>query len=209
MSTAFSTIERHYFVVYVFLFVFIITNLISFIVFNHIPHVEDSVAQTFHAKILLLGKLTAPSPQVPEFFYVDLVINNGKWYSIYLPGHSLLLMFGWLVGAPWIINPILGSLAAILLYLIAREMFDERTARLAGLLGTLSPFMIFMSSEFMNHATALFFTEVFILGFVRMMSRQKAGYGLLAGFALGYVLLIRPLTAVSVGVPFAVYAAWA
>jgi hypothetical protein len=208
MSTAFFAIERHYYVICVFLFVFIVTNLISFVVFNHIPHVEDSVAQTFHAKIFLSGKLTAPSPQVPEFFYVDLVINNGKWYSIYLPGHSLLLMFGWLIGAPWIINPILGSLAAILLYLIAKEMFDERTARLAGLLGTLSPFMIFMSSEFMNHATALFFTEVFILGFVRMMNRQKAGYGLLAGFALGYVLLIRPLTAISVGVPFAVYAAW-
>jgi hypothetical protein len=71
-----------------FAIVFTATNLVCYFIFNHIPHIVDSVDQMFHGKIFLLGKLSVPSPEPREFFEVVHMINNGKWYSQYPPGHT-------------------------------------------------------------------------------------------------------------------------
>ena len=36
---------------------------------------------------------------------------------------------------PWIVNPLMGSLSIITFYFIGKEIYDERTARIAALLG--------------------------------------------------------------------------
>lgn len=185
---------------------FTATNLACYFIFEHIPHIVDSVDQVFHGKIFLLGKLTVPSPEPREFFDVLHMINNGKWYSQYPPGHSLLFSIGHIFRAPWIINPLFGSLCVVLLYFVAKEMYNERIGRMAALLGTLSPLLIFMSSGFMNHTTTLFFVGLFMLGFARIINKSRIRDALLAGFALGYALNIRPMTAIAIGSPFAVYA---
>jgi asparagine N-glycosylation enzyme membrane subunit Stt3 len=87
---------------------------------------QDNIDQVFHAKIFLNGHLTVPSHQYKEFFDFTHNINNGKWYSEYPPGHTFTLMLGLLLGAPWIVNPLLGSLSIVLFYLIGREVFDEK-----------------------------------------------------------------------------------
>ena len=168
-----------------FTLVFTATNLGSYFLFEHIPHVADSVDQLFHAKIFLLGRLTVPSPEPRELFNFVLMINNGRWYSQYPPGQPLLLSLGHIFHAPWIINPLLGSLCIVLLYFIGKEIYCERIGRLAALLGALSPFLVFMSSEYMNHTPTLFFFELFLLGFVRMVKRLRTRDALLAGLALG------------------------
>ena len=201
----FETIPTWILVTTLFLFAFTATNIGSYFIFEHIPHIQDSMDQVFHGKIFLLGKLAAPSPEPREFFDFTHMINNGEWYSEYPPGHSFLMSLGHLVHAPWIINPLFGSLCVVLFYFIGKEMFDERIGRLSALLGTFSPFLIFMSSEFMNHATTLFFASLFMLGFVRMVNRKGIRDGLLCGFAIGYVLIIRPMTAVAIATPYAIY----
>ncbi|MBD3185130.1 hypothetical protein GF312_22815 [Candidatus Poribacteria bacterium] len=202
----FLTVKAWKLVLTLFLITFILTNLACYFIFEHIPHIVDSVDQVFHGRIFLLGKLTVPSPEPRESFYVLHMINNGRWYSQYPPGHSLLFSLGHIINAIWIINPLFGSLCVALFYLIGKEVYDEKTGRLAALLGTLSPFLIFMSSGFMNHTTTLFFISLFILGYTRMMIRMQLRYAVLAGFALGYALNIRPMTAVAAGIPFAIYA---
>ena len=189
-----------------FALVFTAANLASYFLIEHIPHVADSVDQFFHAKIFLLGKLTVPSYEPREFFNFVNMINNGRWYSQYPPGHSLLLSFGHIFHAPWIINPLFGSLSVVLLYFVGKEIYNDRIGRLAALLGALSPFLIFMSSEFMNHISTLFFFELFLLGFVRMVKKLRVRDALLAGFSLGYIINMRPMTAIAIGFPFLVYA---
>ena len=198
------------------LWVFLLANLISWLVFDHIPHVQDTVAQLFQAKLFAAGKLYLPSPPLPQFFDLMHVINDGRWYSQYPPGHPLLLMLGVLIHAPWIINPLLGALTIVTIYHLGREVYDEPTARLATLLACLSPFLIFMSSEFMNHSSALLFTSLFLLFFVRStrersdtaspasaaVLRAQRSSALLAGLCLGMVVLIRPFTALLIAVPF-------
>jgi len=201
----FETIPAWILVTSLFAIAFIATNIGSYFIFEHIPHIQDSIDQVFHGKIFLLGKMSVPSPEPREFFNFTHMINNGKWYSEYPPGHSFLMSFGHLIHAPWIINPLFGSLCIILFYFIGKEMFNERIGRLSALLGTFSPFLIFMSSEFMNHATTLFFVSLFMLGFVRMVKRRRIRDGLLCGFAIGYALNIRPMTAGAIAIPFVIY----
>jgi hypothetical protein len=206
-------------------FVFLAANAISYFVFHHVPHIHDTVAQMFQARLFAQGKLYIPSPPLPQFFDVLHIINNGRWYSQYPPGHPLILALGVLISAPWIINPVLGGLTVVVIYFLGKEIYDEATARLATVLAALSPFLVFMSSEFMNHSSALLFAALFLLFFARTSKgtllgvvspgttqgrRTPAaiGYPLLAGLALGMVMMIRPLTALMIALPFALEAAY-
>lgn len=55
------------------------TLLISATVFGGVPHVQDSVAQLFHARILTQGALTPPAPPVPEAFEYSHLIISDRW----------------------------------------------------------------------------------------------------------------------------------
>lgn len=186
---------------------FALANLFSYVLFEHIPHVQDSIAQLFHGNILAQGALVAPAPPwPPDFFnFLHVIIRDGKWYSQYPPGHVILLAAGVLVKAPWIINPLFGSLTIIAAYALGKELFDETTARITAVLTLLSPFVLFMSSEFMNHTTALFFFVVFILYFARSLRTGLFLHGLLAGGALGWLTHIRPYSAPALAAPFLLY----
>jgi hypothetical protein len=179
---------------------------VSTFAFERIPHVQDSVAQLFHARILARGELTAPSPALPQFFQQEhVILAGGRWYSQYPPGHIALLALGVLLGAPWLVNPLLGAVTVVTLYFVGRELWDDRTGRLCALLGLASPFVLFMSSEFMNHASALLGTALFILFFARSLRLSSVLSGLAAGLALGFVATSRPFSAAGVALPFAAF----
>jgi hypothetical protein len=184
------------------LFVFLAANAVSWLVFGHTAHVHDTFAQLFQAKLFAHGKLYAPSPPLPQFFDMMHTINNGRWYSQYPPGHPLILTLGVLINAPWIINPLLGALTVVAIYYLGKEVYDDATARLATILAGLSPFLVFMSSEFMNHCSALFFTTLFMLFFAKTLKAKGIGYAILAGLAMGMVINIRPFTALLISIPF-------
>lgn len=205
----FVHLKPAYFIILAFVIPFAITNLLSYFVFWHMPHVQDNIDQVFHAKIFLTGHLTAPSHPYKEFFDFTHMINNGKWYSEYPPGHTVMLMIGLLAGMPWVINPLLGSFSIVLFYLIGREAYDEKTGRVAALLGMLSPFVMFMSAEFFSHATTLFFLSLFALFFIKTIKGKFALHPpLIAGLSLGVCLNARPLTAIGVAIPYMIYACY-
>jgi hypothetical protein len=215
-------------------FVFIVANLISWLVFHHLPHIQDSVAQVFQARLFARGQLYAQSPPCPQFFDMPQIINNGRWYCQYPFGHPLLLVLGVFIGAPWIINPLLGALAVVVIYYVGRELYDEATARIGLVLATLSPFLLFMSSEFMSHSSALLVAALFVLFYARTMGLRgirSAERGtpdilhsalptphsslrtwlvpaLLAGLCMGIVVDIRPYSGLLLVVPFALDAGW-
>jgi len=185
--------------------VFTATNIISYFVFEHIPHVQDSIAQFFQAKIFASGHLTAQPPPIPEFFqyfYDNLIITQDQWYSQYLPAHSFFLMLGLLVKAPWIINPLFASFSVILLYAITRQYYTNKEARLAILLFSVSPFFLFMSASYMNHVSTLFFSLLFLFALNKSMRENKPFYGLLCGLSLGIIFNIRLGEAVMMGTVF-------
>jgi hypothetical protein len=186
-------------------FTFVAANLMSWFTFRHVPHLADSIAQLSQARIFASGRLYLDSPPFPDFFDHDLVVNNGRWYSQFPPFHSLLLALGVLVRMPWVVNPILGALFVLALHRLGRELYDEVMARSAALLACLSPFVLAMSSEYMNHASALLCVTLFMLGFFQTLRTHGWAPALLAGVSLGCAAAIRPYTAIAVAAPFVVY----
>ena len=133
----------------IFLISFIITNLISFFFYSHLPQ-GDSVVTYFQAKIFSQGHLWVTSPAYPDFFQSEMVINNGKWFSMAQHGHSLLLAPFMLIKTPWLLSPLIGSFSLIIFFLFLRNCFDEKLAREGTLLLLLSPMFLSISSSFLN-----------------------------------------------------------
>lgn len=177
---------------------------LSWLLFRGIPVIQDTQAQLFHAEILASGRLVAPSPPAPDFFYADHVIVHHGFYSQYPPGHTVLLLLGVLAGVPSAVNPALGAIGLVLVHACGRELFGERTGRRAALLGLASPFVVFMSSEYMNHATAMALFGLQVLAIARTLRTGSLGWALVAGVAVGWQILVRPITAVGLGAPLAI-----
>ncbi|HIB89211.1 TPA: hypothetical protein EYN09_09030 [Candidatus Poribacteria bacterium] len=198
-SLAFSTL--------IFLLALFLTNLGSYYLFDRTPHVTDSVVQLFHGRIFASGRLYAPEPELKEFFDFNplMIMKDGKWYSVFPPGHVLMIMLGVLIGSPWLVNPILGSATVVLIYFLGKEVYDENTGKLAGILACFCSFLLVMSSGFMNHATALFCGTLFMLFFARTTRRQRRLDSFIAGIGLGWMASTRPFTAVLVSIPFCIY----
>jgi 4-amino-4-deoxy-L-arabinose transferase-like glycosyltransferase len=180
---------------------------ISTVVFERLPHVEDEVAFLFQARTYAAGRLVAPAPPLPEFFSIPFVIvRDGAWFGKYPPGYPLVLALGVLVDRAWLVNPLAAGLAVALTYLLGRRVYGARTGLLAALLLATSPFLLIQAGSFLSHVVCLAWTLLFLLGFEVARCRGAVVVGVAAGAALGMVLLSRPLTAVGVSLPFAVWA---
>ena len=203
VTSRFYKWKETYFIGSLLFLCFLMTAIIAYAVLDHIPHILDSIAQLFHAKIFRTGNLFAPLPPHKEFFDYAHVINDTKWYSQYPPGHSLLLMMGLFIGAPWLIGPLLGTLSLFVFYLLVKELYgDQQTTYLSSLLLLFSPFFLFMSSSHMNHNSTMFFIVLFLYFYLRMFSSNSSTHALISGLSLGYAINIRPLTALAIGFPF-------
>ena len=189
---------------------FVLSSLFALVLFQGTPHVPTGIGHTFHARIMLeSGNLYVPSPSLEEFFRLSTIISHdGRWYSQFPPFHTLLVGIGLLFRLPWLVNPLIGALGVALFYYLGREAFEERVGRLAALLGLLSPFVIFMSSEYYNHATSLLLSTAILLFFIRLVKHARFIDAALAGLALGLLINTRPLTSVAVTLPLAFVALW-
>jgi len=189
-----------------FLLLLILAALLSYTVRQHLPDNTDSAAQFFHAKIFRMGKLYVSAPRLEEFFSQPfMIINQGKWYSQYTPAHIFFLMLGLGAGMPWLVNPLLSAASLLLLYQIARRLYDDKTACLAVALFIFSPLINFYAAGFMNCVTSLFFTLLFLLYLIKSEQENGLANPLLCGLFLGGIANVRPLTALTISLPFALY----
>ena len=160
--------------------------------FGLIPHVEDSIAQLLQARIFASGHATADPFLPKEFFFYGFMIDAERWFSQYPPGHPLILCLGVLVGLPYLVNPLLGFAGVVLFYYLMRGLEGEKIARWSAWLMALSPYVIFMSSEYMNHTTALVASLVGWLG-LKKGENGKGIWLIIAGLGFGYCTATRPL----------------
>ena len=184
-----------------------IAATIAVVLYARIPHVQDSVTYLFQAETFARGRISAPAPIAPEFFYQEfIVLKDGQWFGKYPPGFPLVLALGVLLGVPWLIGPLTGSLALGAIYLAGRTMYGSSVGLLAIVLGVLSPFFLFLAASFMAHPTELLFISLFLLGFVKVHKGGSPTWALATGLFWGLALMTRSLGAVAFGLPFALYA---
>ena len=187
------------------LFVFIAANLISWVCFRHIPHINDEIGYLFQAKIFGLGKLYVPSPCARNSFDFTHIINNGRWYSQYPPGFPAILLLGLAVGAPWIINPLLAACSIFIFYRLGKEIYGESEGRVAAVLGAVSIWFLLTSATMLSHTSSMLVFSLFLLFLFRSLKAPTLFNGLAAGLSLGIAFLIRPYDVVAISIPLVLY----
>jgi 4-amino-4-deoxy-L-arabinose transferase-like glycosyltransferase len=165
------------------------------------PHVPDEVSYLLQAKYFAEGRLTLPLPPVPQAFDVDLMSYEAtRWYSPVSPAWPAMLAIGMVLGAPWLVNPLLGGVNLLLAYRLLLALYPRRTARIAVLLLAVSPWNLFMAMNFMPHTATLTCALAAAVAVARLRRDPRLRWALLGGFFLGIVGLIRPLEGVAVAV---------
>ncbi len=172
--------------------------------FERIPHVEDELVYLFQAKTFAGGSFFAPAPAEAAragLEYYLLEIRDGRWFATTPPGWPGILTLGVLLGAPWIVNPILAAFSVLLAHAITRRLGGRRRADILVLLMCTSPWFLAASASLMPHNTAIFFTLLswWLLLLAGKNTQQVAKFAGLAGLAMGWVFVTRQLEGVLIG----------
>jgi hypothetical protein len=158
------------------------------------PHIPDEVVYLYHARYFAAGMLDMPLPPAPDAISVDLMnYEADRWFCPVPPGWPLMLALGQLFGVPWLVNPILAGLNITLAFLLIKELYDRRAARIAVLLLSISPWHILMAMNFMTHTFTLTCALAAALAMAWARKTGRMRWGLASGMAVGMVGLIRPL----------------
>ena len=177
--------------------------LMSLFAFERIPHVEDEVVYLFQARTFAAGALSAPAPPdalLPGLEYYLLDVRDGRWLAVTPPGWTAVLALGVLVGAPWLVNPVLGALIVFLAHGVVLRAADRQRADLAALLLATSPWLIGMSGSLMTHnITLLMMLLAWRLLLAGPETKARVLLALVAGLAMGWAFLARQLEAAVVG----------
>ncbi len=182
------------FVLIAMLWVTCLSAFFSLVSYQRHPHIPDEVVYLLQAKFLANGVISMPAPPDQAAFEVYLMQFEGAhWYPTPPFGWPVLLSIGTLVGLPWLVNPILAGLNILLSYLVIRELYSKKTARLTILFLCLSPWFIFMGMNFMTHMFTLFCALFAVYGIIRSRLSGKVIWAIAAGISLGIMSLIRPM----------------
>jgi hypothetical protein len=168
---------------------------------------DDENVYSFMARTFASGRLYLPSMPEPvrPFFDNHFLINNGKWYGIYFPGHPAVLALGERLGLMGWVPAVSATLTVPLTFAVGRRVFGLRAALLALPLLALSPFFILSSATLLAHSTAGVLLMAFLYAALRVLERpERAGWWLAAGLALGGTGLTRPLSAAAFASPWLV-----
>lgn len=162
-----------------------------------VPHVPDELSYLFQAELLASGHVSlAPSSVEQSFRWSDptpVVIHNGRWASMYPPGHPLVLALGAFTGLTWLVPPVVGGSSVFLLFLAARRIYVPQVGLMAAFLFAVSPFFLMTASNFMSHNT----TALLVVATVYTLGRFGDGkwqWAMAAGVLIGAVFATRPLT---------------
>ncbi len=201
-------IKNHFFYATIILSVYFITTcLVSFYTLEEFPNSSDEYAYVFQAEMLGEGKLWESAHDLPDFFYYNNIAqHDGIMVGRFPPGWPLVLSLAFVIGVPpFLVNPVLGFLALIVFYFFARKFYGEQVALWSLLTLALSGFYIFNAASYFSHISCLLVTLLFVYNIYLYNEKNKILYGLLAGFFLSFVVIIRYYTAILIFVPFFAY----
>ena len=182
----------------------IFVSWIALVQYHAEPHIYDASAYLFSAKTFASGHLWVPVPPAADRFPGAFMLDfHGKRFTQYPPGTGMALAVGILLGVPWLVEPLLGTLALLGVGLIAARLYDRRIASLAVILGALSPFYSYLAASYLSHAVALFFL---VWGFWLLLRFAQGGAGWNLPAAIAFFGMGQ-LTRDQVGLAFAGVAA--
>lgn len=166
------------------------------------PRIIDATSYWLQARTFAHGSFSFPAPGPIHSFAGRFLVAtpNGELAVLFPPGFAALLAIGVRLGAPLFVNPLLGATSAVLTYLLARSWFDEKVARLAGVLSLLCATLRYHSADTMSHVWSACLVLTLLLAVTRSLRADRFGFeNFLAGLAGGLLFATRPLTGLVFG----------
>ena len=167
-----------------------------------VPHVPDEAAYALQARLFASGAWLGPTPADAEYVAQAFVRLEPGVHSAFPPGWSMLLAAGALVGATWLVNPLLCALVPALAFRLTLQVADEAAAWRAAAIGACSPGILLLASSQMAHTSTL------VAGLLLACSALGALGPTAGGLAGAYLVLARPFEALVVGGPLLIALSW-
>jgi hypothetical protein len=163
----------------------------------------DESGYAFQARIYRSGHIMAepligvganPADTPAEISYTNHVLRPFGWFPKFPPGWPLVLSLGYLVSAPWLLNPIFGVIQLIVIVALGSLCFSRETGVIAVLMAALSSFYLTNSIDLMSHALCGVLAAAACLCLFRGLEKGNLWYyaGMFACVAA--MLQIRPYT---------------
>lgn len=170
------------------------------------PNSADEYVYLYQAQTLGEGMLVQTAHPLEEFFHFNHIAQKeGVSVGRFPPGWPLLLSLSHTLNfGAWWINPMLGALALILFFSFAKESYGKQVAIWSTFTLAFTGYFIFNNASYFSHTSCLLFTVGFVYCLYRSDKRTSILYPLLAGFCLGFIVLIRYYTAVLFFIPVVV-----
>ncbi len=183
--------------------------IVALTVFDARPLFIDEIIQLYQARVYAAGDLVDRVGPFPEFFGALNVVSTGDHqFGQFPPGGPAHLVLGVLLGAPWLVTPVLGGATVYVFARFVRHIEPEPSVALAAiLLLAFSPFMVFMAGSQMNHVPTLLWILITWLACLRLTAEPASArwWAFLFGLSAGVAATIRPVDALAMTAPAFVF----
>jgi hypothetical protein len=191
---------------------FVVLCLGSLLVQHNHPVAQDEYAALFQSRIFAAGNLTGLFPRevlgrlvAPQYLnhFIYGSFQTGQVASAYWPGFALLLTPFSFLHAPWACNPLLASLALVLMGKMAARLTGvPQASGWAMLLALGSPGFTAMTVTYFSQTSHLLFNLAFAWLLFTPTTRRLVLAGLVGSFAL---VLHNPLPHTLFALPWIVW----
>lgn len=185
-----------------------LASLFALTVLHGAPSLEDDIAMSWQAKTIASGRWYLPPPPEAESLKLWLLVNDGtKWFGYSPPGWPLVLAVGFLLGVPWLINPLIGGATLVLVHRVCERLHGARIANVSAVLLAVSPWFIAMSGSWLAHPLTLLLAMLGLTLMEAGLRKWSVGAFVGVGLAIGAIAAIRTYDALVAGLPLAVWGA--
>lgn len=172
-------------------------------VFEREPGTADAESMWFQARLFADGRILIPDSPPKGLFHMFAILGQDtgvpQWCSMYPPGWPALWVPAVWAGMPWLVNPLIGGLLAIMIYRLGRDLIDEDVGRLASAMSLASPLVLLLGGTWYSHHPTALFMMLCFWGTARLMRGDGDRFGWAAGLGFALGLLVRPTTAIALG----------
>ncbi len=158
-------------------------RVIFLVQFASVPLFETPVMDMLYYHQLALGELKSPE------------IVDGPYFKAPLYPLFLNLVYGLFGSGPWpirLVQAVIGSLSALLTFLIGLRLFGLRVGVLAGLIVAACGTLILYDGQLLVPTLVIGLNLVSVYCLIRGLESARGGLFLLSGLALGLSAIARP-----------------
>jgi hypothetical protein len=187
---------------------FLLVTAVRFGLLKDAPISDDEHAYAFMGQLFASGRIYVPSlpPALRPFLDNQFIVNNGKMYGIYFPGHPIALAIGERLHVLGWVPTVSATLTVPLAFGVARRIFGQRAALLTLPLLLVSPYFLFPSATLLAHSTAAVLLMAFVYAILRLRETPHLiRWWVVAGVALSWATLTRPFSGPIFAVPWLVW----